>query len=59
MIPKEYNDVWEKGVEGGDYLIKLCGSGGGGFLLGFSRDFERAKRELTAQGIEPILVFKS
>jgi mevalonate kinase len=28
--------LWSKGLESGDYILKLCGAGGGGFVLGFS-----------------------
>ena len=59
MIPAAYNHTWQVGLEGNNYFIKLCGSGGGGFLLGFSKDFSLAKKGLTDQGVEPILVFKS
>ena len=34
--------MWAKGIESNDYFLKLCGSGGGGYILGFSEDFEKA-----------------
>lgn len=30
----------QKGIESGDYVFKLCGSGGGGYLLGFAHNLE-------------------
>lgn len=46
MIPLAFRELWEKGISGSTYTLKLCGSGGGGFLLGFTRDFEATKKEL-------------
>jgi len=36
MIPEKEKKIWELGLETGDYVLKLCGAGGGGFLLGHS-----------------------
>ena len=36
MIPEDYQSIWKQGLESGDYTMKLCGSGGGGYLLVFS-----------------------
>jgi mevalonate kinase len=36
MIPTQMRGLWSKGLESGDYILKLCGAGGGGFILGFS-----------------------
>ena len=30
MIPKEFHNVWQRGIENNSYFLKLCGSGGGG-----------------------------
>lgn len=43
MIPNRLLKVWEKGIETNDFYLKLCGSGGGGYVLGFTRDYEKAK----------------
>ena len=34
MIPEAFRQVWLEGLAGGDYKLKLCGAGGGGFILG-------------------------
>ena len=36
MIPTQMRSLWLKGLESGDYILKLCGAGGGGFILGYS-----------------------
>ena len=38
MIPPLFRGLWRRGLDGGDFLLKLCGAGGGGFLLGLARD---------------------
>jgi len=37
MIPNEFLPLWERSLEGDDFRMKLCGAGGGGFLLGLCR----------------------
>lgn len=34
MIPQNIFDLWEKGISTKDYFLKLCGAGGGGYILG-------------------------
>jgi len=36
MIPDSIQELWLKGLNSNDYLLKLCGAGGGGYLLGVS-----------------------
>lgn len=43
MIPKEFHELWKNGIKTNKYYLKLCGSGGGGYILGFTEDFESAK----------------
>ncbi|MCC5944389.1 MAG: mevalonate kinase [Bernardetiaceae bacterium] len=43
MIPSLFQDLWAKGLRDEDYFLKLCGAGGGGFILGFTRNFEKVK----------------
>jgi mevalonate kinase len=38
MIPREMLKHWENGLLSGDFYIKLCGSGGGGYLIAFVRN---------------------
>jgi len=37
MFGNEYIALAQHGMETNNYILKLCGSGGGGFVLGFSR----------------------
>ncbi len=40
MIPEKFRDVWQYGLDWEYYTCKLLGSGGGGYILGFTRDYE-------------------
>jgi len=43
MIPQSFHKIWQKGIDSNDYYLKLCGSGGGGYILGFTEDFDKTK----------------
>jgi len=57
MIPKQFHDLWKKGLETNEYYLKLCGSGGGGYILGFTEDFEKAKQSLSGHKLEVVYNF--
>ena len=57
MIPNAFHKVWEKGIQTNDYYLKLCGSGGGGYILGFTEDFEKAKQSLKNYKLEIVYRF--
>lgn len=57
MIPKLCVDIWENGINGEDYFLKLCGAGGGGFLLGMTKDFDKAANSLSGHEIRPLIRF--
>jgi mevalonate kinase len=53
-IPGRYHDAWNQGIDTGLYALKLCGSGGGGMVLGFSQDFEKSRDYLLKNHHIPI-----
>ncbi|MFD2698692.1 mevalonate kinase [Mesonia sediminis] len=57
MIPKQFHELWKKGIDTGNYYLKLCGSGGGGYILGFTEDFEKAQKELKDYKLEVVYNF--
>jgi len=57
MIPKQFHELWKKGIETNDYYLKLCGSGGGGYILGFTEDFSRAQKSLSDYKLEVVYNF--
>ena len=59
MIPSNMRPIWESGLQRDDFKLKLCGSGGGGFLLGISNDFKATRKYFKQIGLELIPVFKN
>lgn len=57
MIPLAFHKVWEQGLKTNDYYLKLCGSGGGGYILGFTEDYEKAKEKLQDYKLEVVYRF--
>ena len=57
MIPNKYHSLWKKGIDNDSYCLKLCGSGGGGYILGFTKNIEKAKKELNGHKIEVVYNF--
>ena len=57
MIPIEFHKLWKKGIDTNAYYLKLCGSGGGGYMLGFTEDIEKAKKALKDYKLEVVYSF--
>ncbi|MDX2002832.1 MAG: hypothetical protein SFW35_10395 [Chitinophagales bacterium] len=57
MVPKLFRELWMQGLETKAYYLKLCGSGGGGFILGFTEDLEKAQYYLKDHDIKVIKRF--
>lgn len=57
MIPSQFHELWKRGLDTNDYYLKLCGSGGGGYILGFTEDFAKAKQALKDYKLEVVYNF--
>ena len=57
MIPKQFHTIWKAGIESNAYYLKLCGSGGGGYILGFTEDFQTAQKALKNHKLEVVYNF--
>lgn len=57
MIPKQFHTLWKKGIDTNAYYLKLCGSGGGGYMLGFTEDIDKAKEALKGHTLEVVYNF--
>lgn len=55
-IPLAFKNVWLEGLSSDVYKLKLCGSGGGGFILGFCENLELAQRVLLKSGFKIITI---
>jgi mevalonate kinase len=43
MIPESFQPLWTEGIKSRLYALKLCGSGGGGMLMGFTQDLNSTR----------------
>ncbi|EPR73832.1 Mevalonate kinase [Winogradskyella psychrotolerans RS-3] len=57
MIPAQFHELWKKGLDTNDYYLKLCGSGGGGYILGFTENIDIAREALKGQKLEVVYNF--
>jgi mevalonate kinase len=57
MIPATFHKIWQKGIETNDYYLKLCGSGGGAYILGFTKDYDKTKAILKDYKLELVYRF--
>ncbi len=57
MIPSRFMKLWQEGLDSNAYYLKLCGSGGGGFILGFTQDLKAAEAKLAGHDLEVIYRF--
>ena len=55
MIPNKFDLIWKKGLNSNEYYLKLCGSGGGGYILGFSLNLDKVKEQLLDFNFQEIL----
>ncbi|MEM8908181.1 MAG: mevalonate kinase, partial [Bacteroidota bacterium] len=54
MIPEAFRPVWLDGLSDDLYKLKLCGAGGGGFILGFTEDWAKTQIALAAYDLIPV-----
>ena len=52
LIPESYQSIVKEGLNSGDYFLKICGSGGGGYMLGFTENWDTTKDKLAKEDIE-------
>jgi len=57
MIPSAFHALWQKGIDSNAYYLKLCGSRGGGSILGVTKDLDAAKAELAPHKLDVVLRF--
>ena len=57
MIPSEMQPLWKEGIDSRSYYLKLCGAGGGGYILGFAKDMEMVRKNMKKNGHSVIVVF--
>ena len=58
MIPPTLEMEWMFGITSGKFMLKLCGSGGGGFILGFTHHYKEVRERFSEKGLEIIPVYQ-
>jgi mevalonate kinase len=56
MVLPEYEALWKMGLESDNFYLKLCGAGGGGFILGFTPNINETTKLLDEHNIKIIEV---
>lgn len=59
MIPDNFLELWKEGLTTRKFWMKLCGSGGGGYLLGFTRNYSTTKDILKDKGLDIVTVYQN
>ncbi len=57
MILEKFKNIWLEGLSSSNFKLKICGAGGGGFLLGISTNFEQTQQTLSDYKLLPIYKF--
>ncbi len=57
MIPNHIESTWKEGLKSKDYFLKLCGSGGGGYVIGFSFDLLKANNQLKDYNFQVLISY--
>ncbi len=52
MIPAKMKTHFEYGISSGTFYLKLCGSGGGGYILGFAHDRLKAESYFNSNHLD-------
>jgi mevalonate kinase len=55
LIPLEFRLLWKKGLEGDLYKLKVCGAGGGGYILGLTNNLEQIIKSCPSYSILKVL----
>jgi mevalonate kinase len=56
LIPESFIDIWTEGIVSQQFYLKLCGAGGGGFLLGITANYPDVRHYFEERGIPTIPV---
>lgn len=54
LIPSNYQELWQQGLDSDSFYMKLCGAGGGGFLMCYVVDTVETKGKFETFGVKQI-----
>lgn len=46
MIPDYLTEIWQNGLENDVFKLKICGAGGGGFMIGLTSDWKATQQQI-------------
>ena len=52
MIPEAFHRIWQYGLQSGLFSLKLCGSGGGGYVIGYTPSWIETMQYFSKPGLE-------
>jgi len=52
VIPQDFHRIWQYGLQTGLFSLKLCGSGGGGYLIGYTARWIEAMQYFNKPGFK-------
>jgi mevalonate kinase len=52
LIPEKYQSIVKQGLDTKDYFLKICGAGGGGYMIGFTQNWEETQQLLKDEELE-------
>jgi mevalonate kinase len=55
MTPEPFHEIWKAGLNGDLYRLKICGAGGGGFLLGITKNWAQTQAYLKNYRLSKVL----
>lgn len=58
MIPNNFQELWKESLDSNIFKLKICGAGGGGFILGMSQNWEATQKKLNQYPIFPVYSFE-
>ena len=57
LIPEKYQNTVKQGLETKDYFLKICGAGGGGFIIGFTKNDAELPSSLGGLDVKELMKF--
>jgi len=57
LIPEKYQPIVQQGLDTKDFYLKICGSGGGGYMIGFTKNWEETQHLLKGEDLEILYRF--
>lgn len=57
LIPEKYQSIVQKGLDSNDFYLKICGSGGGGYMIGFTKNWKETQQLLKGEDLEILYRF--